>query len=357
MKLFLVSNMYPSLSNPNYGVFVKNFIKNLNDSYQVKFVLSIIKGKKVTIFHKLFFYLIHYLEIIIKGVFCNYDLIYLHYISHSAAPVLFIKFMTKKPLVINAHGSDVISNNKFRRLNLYFIRKLVSHADGIVVPSLYYKKIMLNQYDIEESKFFISPSGGVNSSTFYNIDTKSNQFTLGYVSRIDPGKGWDIFLSALYLLNKEFDIHAIIVGDGIDKKTFKERIKKYKLNNIINYHGMLPQNDLNVIYNKLDLFIFPTIRTAESLGLVGLEAMSCGVPVIGSDIGGPSEYIVPGYNGYKFKPGDVNDLVMKIKRFKLLSSDIKKNMKNNCVIKSRDYDTKSVTKNIYDYLNKLSEKN
>ena len=55
MKLFLVSNMYPSLSNPNYGVFVKNFIKNLNDSYQVKFVLSIIKGKKVTIFHKLFF--------------------------------------------------------------------------------------------------------------------------------------------------------------------------------------------------------------------------------------------------------------------------------------------------------------
>ena len=56
MKLFLVSNMYPSLSNPNYGVFVKNFIKNLNDSYQVKFVLSIIKGKKVTIFHKLFLF-------------------------------------------------------------------------------------------------------------------------------------------------------------------------------------------------------------------------------------------------------------------------------------------------------------
>ena len=54
---------------------------------------------------------------------------------------------------------------------------------------------------------------GVNSSTFYNIDTKSNQFTLGYVSRIDPGKGWDIFLSALYILNKEFDVHAIIVGD------------------------------------------------------------------------------------------------------------------------------------------------
>ena len=201
MRILLISNMYPSKKYPSFGVFVKNFIDNLSNDYNVSFVLALIKGKQTSFVKKILIYIYHYADIIYKGLTCNYNLLYLHYISHSAFPVIFVKLLTGKLLVINAHGSDVISDNKVLKINGYFIRKLVTLSDCIVVPSKYYKGVMIRKYNVDESKFYISPSGGVDTSLFTpdEGEVNCNEFIVGYVSRLDPGKGWDIFIDALLI--------------------------------------------------------------------------------------------------------------------------------------------------------------
>ena len=347
--------MYPSKCYPSFGVFVKNFINSLSNDHKVSFVLSVIKGKHTSFLKKILVYMHHYFEIVYNGLTTHYDLLYLHYISHSALPVLLVKLLTGKSLVINAHGSDVLSDNKILKINSYFIKKLVLISDCIVVPSKYYKEVMIKKYNIDKSKFFISPSGGVNRSLFAPIEKKNNknELVIGYVSRIDPGKGWDIFLDAFLKIKQKINVRAIIVGDGIDREKLLNKIKSNGINHLVQLYALVPQKELPKIFNQLDVFIFPTTRFAESLGLVGLEAMSCGIPVIGSEIGGPSEYIKNNINGYKFAPGDFNDLVIKIKMFYNLLEDDLQEMKKHSIETAKKYDNKLVTKKIFKKLKSI----
>ena len=358
MKVFLISNMYPSKEHPSFGVFVENFVTNLKNEYGLSFILAVIKGKRSSLVKKVLAYMYHYTEIVLRGLTSNYSLLYLHYISHSAAPVLLVKLLTGKKLVINAHGSDVISDNNILKINSYFIKKLVHAADCIVVPSKYYKEVMMKKYNVTDHKIFISPSGGVNTSLFsptQNVRT-SKELVIGYVSRIEDGKGWDVFLDAVFILKKIINVKAVIVGDGLDKDKLVSEIKRKNMEDLVEVYGLLPQRDLPKIYNRLDVFIFPTVRLAESLGLVGLESMACGVPVIGSDIGGPSEYIENAKNGYTFIPGNAEDLALKIQLFDGLSLQDVLAMKKNSIRTANNFQDKLVVKKIYTKLaNLLSE--
>ena len=65
----------------------------------------------------------------------------------------------------------------------------------------------------------------------------------------------------------------------------------------------------------IDVFVFPTTRKGESLGLVGLEAMACGTPIIASSIGGILDYVQDGENSWLFPPGDEQALKDKLVMF------------------------------------------
>ena len=75
---------------------------------------------------------------------------------------------------------------------------------------------------------------------------------------------------------------------------------------------MVSQDELLDIYNSLEVFIFPTYRKSESLGLVGLEAMACERFLIASKNYGPTDYIIDNKNGFMFKPKNEIDLKNKI---------------------------------------------
>src|SRR5690606_41173522 len=71
------------------------------------------------------------------------------------------------------------------------------------------------------------------------------------------------------------------------------------------------------------LFPYTTLFRSESLGLVGLEAMSCGTPVIASNMAGPQTYIVNGMNGFLFSPGNSKELAQYIKKYFAMTADQK----------------------------------
>ena len=114
--------------------------------------------------------------------------------------------------------------------------------------------------------------------------------------------------------------------------------------------SLLPQNELVSIYNISDAFVFPTRREGESLGLVAIEAMACGTPVIASDFAAPKYYVCNDINGYKFEKGNSIELANIMEKF-ILKEYSKQKLIHNCLKTARAYDSKVIA----DELKKIFE--
>ena len=115
---------------------------------------------------------------------------------------------------------------------------------------------------------------------------------------------------------------------------------------------MVSQEELVNIYNSLDLFIFPTYRKSESLGLVGLEAMSCKVPVLAAENYGPTDYIVNNKNGFFFKPQDSKTLSKKI--VSILKRKDLNTILDNARLKAIEYDVENTKNEIISIFNNIN---
>lgn len=348
--------MYPSDEDPLFGIFVKNSTSEM-ENQGVQFSRKIfIRGKSPSSFIKGIRYLIHYFRIIRSFLFGRHDLVYVHYLSHHLPVLIPLLPFKRKPLVINVHGSDITSVD-----GKPLLKKATSNAIGgcelLIVPTTYFKRIVLEKYpNCSPDQIFISPSGGIDSARFFRKERPSNggQISIGFVSRFIEEKGWRTFLEATLQL-KEIGIpfSCLIAGKGPDEDAIKSFIQKNKLTDVIQFIGFVPQDRLADIYNKLDVYVFPTYRAAESLGLTGIEAMSCGVPVIGCNIAGPGTYIKDGYNGYFFPARNGAGLAAKILEFYGLSPEAKETFSQNAIRTAAEYDQKYVTKMLIRKLEEL----
>lgn len=361
MRIFLISNMYPSKKNTSYGVFVQNTVNALEKSGVVFSKKSVLRGRASSRIAKLLRYILYYLGIINHYLFGNFDIIYVHFLSHNTPVLYFIlKLLGKKKLwVINVHGSDVVQSEgkKIDDYNYLILQK----SDLIIAPSQSFAERMEKQYpNVEATKYYISPSGGINSSVFYpseSIRKVEEKLTIGFVSRIDEGKGWDVFLDAIHFLKEDnINFQAIIAGGGAEIEKLKNHITHLDLENQVEYLGNLTQLELGEVYRNLDLFVFSTVLD-ESLGLVAIEAMACGVPVIGSEIPGIKSYLNHQENGFCFKPGESKELALQVKRFLSLSKLDKNKMIKAAIETGMQYDSIAVNARLYNKFEALYKTN
>lgn len=349
MKILLIANLYPSEKDKTYGTFVKMFKDGIESSTdEIKFDTCLIKGRQNSVFGKMIVYFVFYLSILYKIFFTNYDLVYNHQITHTAPILRLCRVFKNFPLVMNIHGSDVVTVDRISSVLLKVAIPLLQEADLIVVPSKYFKNEVLKRiHSLDENKFFISPSGGVSKYVFHNDQERIIQKKIVYVSRIDKGKGWDVLLDAVKILKKEKNINLMceFYGHGEFVNDLLEKIKKDGLSDICIYYGAKTHSELSTIYNNADLLIFPTMLY-ESLGLVGIESMMCGCPVIGSNIGCLPEFIISGYSGFLFEPGNAIDLSDCIIRYYELEDEEKLMMSKNAIDIAQEYEMKQVSKNM-----------
>jgi len=116
-------------------------------------------------------------------------------------------------------------------------------------------------------------------------------------------------------------------------------IKEYELDNQIIFLNNIKREDLPTVYNALDVFVFPTKRKSESLGLVGLESFACGTLTITSDARGPMSYAKDKKNSYVFKQDDFSDLAKVIDTVCNLSDTAKEKIIKNARKTSLEYDS------------------
>lgn len=342
--------MYPDEKHPSYGIFVRNFCDIL-DEIGIDHIDHVML-KSDSVIGRIVRYAGFYIGTMLGLLFEKYDVVYIHYASHSSIPVIIAHIFRKKPIYTNVHGSDVIPENSKQERMQRYTRIILSLSKRIIVPSEYFRKVVSRKYGINEEMICISPSGGVDGKVFFKKKDKDfdRVMHIGYVGRISYKKGWGTLLKACSELNIPYRL--TVVGNGPERLEMKEMAADLGLCENIDWQDLLPQEELCEIYNDMDVLVFPSEREGESLGLVAIEAMACSTPVIASDYAAQAYYVVDGENGFKYECGNSGALAAKIADYYRLDPDKKSAMGVNAEKTAALYSAAKVKYGIRELLEK-----
>lgn len=144
--------------------------------------------------------------------------------------------------------------------------------------------------------------------------TKHNRFRIGFCGRIVEEKGINVLIKAFELLQKvKSNVELVIGGDykdiagGSVYPSLIQYVQQHDINNV-SFIGKIPEEKMAEFYAALDVFILPSINSLESFGMVQVEAMLCGTPVIASDLPGVRTVVQRTGMGLICKRGDAKDL-------------------------------------------------
>jgi len=218
-------------------------------------------------------------------------LIHAHWlIPQSFLAVLALKISNKTqiPLLCTSHGGDLFGLQD--KISLKIKRWVIKHSSSLTVVSnaMLIPLQQLNSQSI--NKTHVIPMGTDLTYQFIprkNISRQSSM--LLFAGRLVEKKGVDILIRAIpEVLEKHSDIQLFIAGDGPEKKYLKKISKKLKLEQTIHFIGKQSHNELSILYNKATITIFPFQQAKdgdiEGLGLVVIEALGCGCPVIAGNV-------------------------------------------------------------------------
>lgn len=131
----------------------------------------------------------------------------------------------------------------------------------------------------------------------------NDEFKLLYVGRLAAEKGVPVLLNSLIALKNEgYHFHLTLLGDGPERADLENKVRKHGLQENVHFGGFASQETVRKTLQNSDVFILPSF--AEGVPVSLMEAMACGVPVIGTNVGGVTELIQHGISGLVVSPSD-----------------------------------------------------
>ena len=263
------------------------------------------------------------------------------------------------PLVITAHGTDLIGYKQSKRFR-HFAENAVDKAKFIITISEENSKLVKEIFPKAQDKTILIPNG-YNSNNFYPKSVNKQEFLssfniknypkiVSFAGKFTSFKGIDLLLKAATIYEND-DTATILAGNGELFNDMQKLAKDLKLKNIY-FIGNQPHDILNNLYNIADVSLVPSRN--EAFGLVVIEALACGTPVIGSNNGGIPD-IINNQVGLLFEPENYQDLANKIK--KVLDKDIKFDSQNIAEYAKNNYSQDNFTKQLTNiYNNAKSQK-
>jgi asparagine synthase (glutamine-hydrolysing) len=225
--------------------------------------------------------------------------------------------LSSVPLVLNIHGIEAWQPTKRRLVN-----KLAGRIDYLVSVSATTRERFLSWARASEIPSFILPNA-VDLDRFqlrpkkqelldlHHLKGKNVIMTLGRLESREAYKGVDEVLEVLpRLLQTIPKLVYLIVGDGSDVPRLKEKARQLGLARSVVFVGPIPESAKVDYYNLADAFVMP--GRGEGFGIVYLEAMACGVPVVASILDGSKEALLDGKLGQLVNPNDATSLRMGI---------------------------------------------
>ncbi len=240
----------------------------------------------------------------------RYDLIYSHYwLSGLVGKQLQVWWHV--PHVVMFHTLGAVKNSigigeDETELRIESEREVVADCDLIIASTEKEKAELIRHYSASPEKITVIPCG-VNLDLFQPIDREiarkelslNHQKVILFVGRIEPLKGLSQLLRALTHLNgKEAPLLLIVGGDEYSQgqvQALQKMADELRIDDRITFAGSVSQEKLPLFYSAADVCVIPSYH--ESFGMVALESLACGTPIVATDVGGMRQIIHHGEMG------------------------------------------------------------
>lgn len=233
----------------------------------------------------------------------RFDVVHVHSALDPGLPLIACKTM-RTPKVATYHSARQMNGAWTEKVPVVFrpvwqdaINKIQAHV--AVSPAA---EDFVHHF-FPDIRMTIIPNG-VDTARFSPVEKSASAekpFTILYVGRMDPRKGAKFLFAALPELEKHIPNYKIVVvGTGWMKKYYDAQIP-LMLRHRVEFKGYVAPADLPAYYQQADVYCSPSTGN-ESFGIVLLEAMACGTPVVASDIDGYRWVVEPGHEGLLVPP-------------------------------------------------------
>ena len=250
-------------------------------------------------------------KIVEVAEFEKIDLLHVHYaIPHAVSAYLAKQMLKDKSdikIITTLHGTDITLVG-LEPSFLPMVKFSIEQSDGVSAVSRFLKEKTLTNYNIEKDITVINnfidtdlykPNG---TSKLREHIAPNNEKIMVHTSNFRPVKRVHETIRILEKVRKEIPVKLVLVGDGPDRSECERLCRELNLCDHTKFLGK--QNGLVEILNASDLFLIPS--QSESFGLAALEAMSCGLPVVSSSVGGLPELIKHNETGFIAEIGDID---------------------------------------------------
>ena len=341
MKILIVSNMYPTEGRPHFGTFVKACVDGYVQQGAETSVVAI-QGEGVTS------YVRFYCKVFFTCILRHFDYVHIHYVTHSAPPVCFARCLKKFKIILNFHGSDafpeVYEPKSRRKLKNLICKLAIKKSDLVIAPSEYFAKKIMYKYTVKN--IFVSPSGGVDPELFKYKPATGN--VVLFAGRLIKDKGPIIAAKTIRSLAHSID-KVIFVGSGPELPSVKRILEGMA----VEYWEMLPRVKLAEKMAESDLFLFPSVREGESLGLVLVEAVFSGSIPIAIDNGAVKEIIPDSLTGKLIST--IGDYDKKVSYILNLKASDKALISDTLLIEAvKNYSSLQVSENLFNKVSGLA---
>lgn len=298
--LFLTSNLDLTGGIQEYN---RNLLKALDElNHEVR----VVELKKSNLFNKVLFLL----RSLWAALFGGSDVIFCTHVNFSPL-CIFIKWFLGVKYVVFTHGIEVWS------LESLFKEKGLLAADLVTTVSEYSKK-RLKQSVPDLDNVYLLPNM-INGKRFkmadkpknliekHSLESKKVILTVARLSETEEEKGYDKVVKALPEIKKEVpNVKYLLVGGGGGRDRIKDLAHKLGVSDGLIMPGFVPDDELVDYYSLADVFVMPSKK--EGFGIVFLEALACGIPVVAGNRDGSVDALQDGKVGILVNPDDVDTI-------------------------------------------------
>jgi glycosyltransferase involved in cell wall biosynthesis len=271
----------------------------------------------------------------------KFQVIHAHWILPQGLVAVMAKKVFGSKVLVTVHAGDVfpLKSGFMRALSAWTLR----NADAVTVNSIATGDAVRRVADVRmriipmgvDLKMFSSTGASVKKK--YGIPGRMILF----VGRLAEKKGVSYLISAMVQIKKSLPgCRLLIVGDGPEKPLLEKQVAEHALNESVIFAGSIAKANLPAFYHSADVFVLPSIIAesgdTEGLGVVLLEAIAAGVPVVASNVGGIPDIIIDGKTGLLVEqknPSEISEAIVSLltheKKAKALSKAALEHVQKN----------------------------
>ena len=252
-------------------------------------------------------------------------------VLHEPNPMALVAYFLARPagrLIVWYHSDVIRPSWRYRLFYQPFLRFALARAERIVVssPSLGESAPALQDFQAKCTVIPFGVDGAVSDQPEQKraaeIRRDSSQPIVLFVGRLVPYKGVDVLLDAMAGLNAV----ALIVGEGPQRASLEAQAHRLGITSRVRFLGSVADQELASLYRACDVFVLPSVTRQEAFGVVQLEAMAAGKPVVSTDLGTGVGWVNRhGETGYVVPPRDAGALGDAIRAL-LADPDLRRSM-------------------------------